>query len=370
MRQSRIALAALVAVLAACGSPELARSTQRERLLIGIIGRFEAPELARSAGIAKGVEVAIRQYNAKPDSTYRFAATQSDTKGSDETVAKAAEDLVANNRVIGVIGPFEEGHVPTAGEIFEREEMPFLVPSVASTTVPAPNWRSFRRLIASDHREGRLMVRTLPGRGPVAILHDGTPAGAAFAEGAKAGLEAAKRPLLRMEGVSQRSNLNAIVNAISSDKPEGVMFGGDSRQMMNLIAAIGRSGYKGAQASSHHMRAGKPPAGTANGMFSSAPSPDARDDRMRSFSSSFRSNFSSTPPPFAIEGYEGALMLLEAIEEVEAKPREVSEFLRLNRSFRGDSKNYEFSVAGEVMTAPVWIYQLRGNAWAFLNPVP
>jgi ABC-type branched-subunit amino acid transport system substrate-binding protein len=77
----------------------------------------------------------------------------------------------------------------------------------------------------------------------------------------------------------------------------------------------------------------------------------------------YREKFDAFPVPFALEAYEGAFMLLEAIEEVDAKPREVTSFLQQNPGFLGDSKSYEFDPAGELPEAPVWIYESTDGFW-------
>ncbi len=56
-------------------------------------------------------------------------------------------------------------------------------------------------------------------------------------------------------------------------------------------------------------------------------------------------------------------MLLEAVEEVEPKPKVVGEFFRLNRSFLGDSKTYDYDQKGELRSPPLWIYESKGGGW-------
>lgn len=56
-------------------------------------------------------------------------------------------------------------------------------------------------------------------------------------------------------------------------------------------------------------------------------------------------------------------MLLEAVEEVQGDPRDVTDFLKVNRRFRGDSKSYEFDDRGEPLNAPVWIYESTNGGW-------
>jgi ABC-type branched-subunit amino acid transport system substrate-binding protein len=105
------------------------------------------------------------------------------------------------------------------------------------------------------------------------------------------------------------------------------------------------------------------PGGLGGGVASSSPAADPTESNARGFAAAYREKFDEAPMPFALEAYEGALMLLEAVEEVEAKPRDITEFFQQNRSFLGDSKRYEFDPTGELPEAPVWVYESGEGSW-------
>ncbi|MGH9198072.1 MAG: hypothetical protein ACRD1T_20355, partial [Acidimicrobiia bacterium] len=85
--------------------------------------------------------------------------------------------------------------------------------------------------------------------------------------------------------------------------------------------------------------------------------------RVSDFLANFRREFSEVPAPFAAEAYEGSLMLLEAVEEVEPRRQSVLEFLRSSPIFRGDTKTYEFEASGELVGPPIWLYEWRQGKW-------
>ncbi|HEX2053113.1 MAG TPA: ABC transporter substrate-binding protein, partial [Actinomycetota bacterium] len=152
-------------------------------------------------------------------------------------------------------------------------------------------------------------------------------------------------------------NLSA---AIVKAGPEAVLYGGGGASGKALVDGLRKAGFKGLMVASHQIR-DLNPAGLGGGVVSVSPGSDPAASQR--FSARYEDRFDAKPPVFALEAYEGALMLLDAVEEVQGDPRMVGEFLRLNRRFRGDSKNYDFDDRGEVVNAPAWIYESTNGGW-------
>ena len=98
-------------------------------------------------------------------------------------------------------------------------------------------------------------------------------------------------------------------------------------------------------------------------MISDSAAADPADPGAADFAGRFEDEFDSPAPQFALEAYEGSLMLLEAVEEVQEDPRDITRFLQLNRRFRGDAKPYEYDDRGELVKAPVWVYESTNGGW-------
>jgi ABC-type branched-subunit amino acid transport system substrate-binding protein len=129
-----------------------------------------------------------------------------------------------------------------------------------------------------------------------------------------------------------------------------------------LLENLRKAGYKGILVASHQIRELNPD-GLGGGLISSSAGADPAGPASARFRERYEDRFDAAPTSFALESYEGALMLLEAVEEVQPDPRAVTEFLRLNRKFRGDSKNYEFDERGEPTNTPVWVYESTNGGW-------
>lgn len=198
--------------------------------------------------------------------------------------------------------------------------------------------------------------------GAIALVTEDSAEGEPFAEGAKQALEAAQRPPSRTETIEPGDPPITLSGAITKDAPEAVVYGGGAESAKSLLDNLRKAGYKGLLVASHQIRELNPD-GLGGGLISSSAGADPADPGAAGFKERFEDRFDAAPTTFALESYEGALMLLEAVEEVQPNPRAVTEFLRLNRKFRGDSKSYEFDDRGELVDAPVWVYESTNGGW-------
>lgn len=332
-------------------------------LVLGVVGIADEknPSLA---GMIHGVELAVSQYNDSADSRYEIELKQLGTKAAPGEAGATAGDITKTERLIGVIGPFNDQDVAELGPAFDGAGVPFLVPPLSGTSFPEPGWRSFRRLIANDRQEGKVLAGYAAGKvsGNIVIVAEDSDPGDSFAAGAKEALEAAGRPPARTESVKPKQSFGNLATSLVQGGPDAILFGGGGETSTALLEALRKAGFKGLYVASHQTRDMHPQA-LGGGVVSSSPGADSTDSNARTFVEDYREKFNAFPVPFAIEAYEGAFMLLEAVEEVDAKPREVTQFLQQNPNFLGDSKSYEFDPAGELPDAPVWIYESTDGFW-------
>ena len=346
-----------------CGSSEGAPPVGREILVLGVVGIADDNNPGLT-GMIRGVELAVSQYNSGADSRYEIELKQLGTKAAPGEAGATAGDITRTERLIGVIGPFNEQDAAELGPAFDGAGVPFLVPPLSATSIPHPGWRSFRRLIANDRQEGEVLAghATRKVAGSIVIVFEDSAPGQSFAAGAKESLEAEGRPPARTESVEASQGYGNLATSLVEGAPDAILFGGGGETGTALLDALRKADFQGLYIASHQLRDMHPQA-LGGGVISSSPGADSTDSSARSFVEDYREKFDAFPVPFALEAYEGAFMLLDAVEEVDAKPREVTQFLQQNPGFLGDSKSYEFDPAGELPEAPVWIYESTDGFW-------
>lgn len=356
-------LPVLLLSLAGCASQAPAFEVGREARLLGAMATRDAGDPS-VAGMVQAVQLAVDRYNGNPDSRYEIEFREFATDAGPGEAGAGRGDLERTARLIGIVGPFNAAEVNELGPRFFEARMPFVLPSVNMDSAPPDGVRSFRRLIANDTQEGRVLgahaARIVPGA--LALVTEDSDPGRAFSEGARQGLAETGRSFARVESVAAGSGADALSTALVESGVEAVVYGGEAGTGTTLVQALQSRGYPGRMVTSHQVRLGNPD-GLGAGVIGSSLCADPPAAAAPDFAEAFQDAHGVPPPPCALEAYEGAWMLLEAIEEVEANAAVVTEFLQSNRRFRGESKQYEFNEAGELPNAPVWIHESTESGW-------
>lgn len=355
-------LAAVALAAGACGQEPETPSAARQFLNLGLLINADLAKVPN--GPARGVALAIDEYNSHRDSTYQVRLRRLVSDGSSGSATQSATRLAATERLIGVVGALSSGETAEAAPVFEKASIPFLATSPDAEV--AAGSRTFRRLVAGARQEGEAMARYASRRvdAPAIVFHDGSTSGEAFTDGAKQALEAAKRPVQSSQRISAKTDLVGVLGSVPQDAPAFVLFGGEGNLGANFADVLRKGQFQGPVVASHQIMESRPTA-APEGVLAASVVAVAADPQLRSFARNFSAKFKAAPGPLAVESYEGAYMVLEAVEEVEPKPRDIVDFLQLSRSFLGDSKSYEYDEHGELRSPPVWVYQSKSGEWTF-----
>lgn len=364
MRLKGLASQVLLALtLVACGGAEAVPEAGREILVLGVMGTSDSDQ-APIVGMIRGVQLAVDQYNGNQDSRYEIELKEFNTRPAPGEAGAGESEIANTERLIGVVGPFAPDEVSALGPALESSGLPYMVPSVTATSVPEDGWRSFRRLVANDRQEGKTLAAVAADRvgGAIALVTEESGEGEPFQEGAKEALAALERPPIRTDTVEPGDPPINLSAALAKAAPEAVLYGGGGASGKALLDELRKAEFKGVVVASHQIRELNP-TGLGGGVISDSAAADPADPGVARFAGRFEDEFDAPPPQFALEAYEGAVMLLEAVEEVQGDPREITGFLQLNRKFRGDSKAYEYNDRGEPVNAPVWVYESTNGGW-------
>ncbi|MGH2704339.1 MAG: branched-chain amino acid ABC transporter substrate-binding protein [Actinomycetota bacterium] len=372
-RRPTLAAVMLLVLVPACGRSRSEAPPSRERVLVAVLGGFTGPDPALAEAMSRGGELAVRQYNAAAGSTYRATLKREDTAGTADGAQGAAERLAGEDLLIGVVGPGTLDEAESAGRTLTQAQIPMLLPTITAGGLAEAGLSGYRRLVADDHRQGVVTggeAAALAAGQKVAIVRDGGGEAADFARGAREAVDAAKVPVSRVETLRPRSDLAALSTSIVRDGAGVVVHAGPAERAGAVAASLRAAGFKGrllASSQARDPRFAEWAKDGASGTLAVCPCAAAADPQVAGFARSYGRVFRRPPPPYALESYEGTLMLLEAIEEVEPRKEEVLGFFHNARSFLGISKLYAFDDQGELLDAPVWIDEFRDGRWQFVR---
>ena len=155
------------AVSAACGHK------------VAFLGILAGTGSKDSNGMRNAAKLAVDDYNGKhPGCNVGFA--EFDTKGTEEGSRLAAEDLVADSEVIGVVGPAYRVELLAAGPILDKAGVPFFTPFAPDVDLAGKGWSTFHRLIANDKDQANAGARYIKNKlraSKVVVVYDDTDFG-------------------------------------------------------------------------------------------------------------------------------------------------------------------------------------------------
>ena len=357
-----------LALLAGCARGTTVRAS-KDRVVVGGIGNFSGDGSDTTRAILRGAELAISEYNENPDNPFRAETKLVDTKGTTDGTSKAAKDLIATARIVGAVGPFRADQLTIAGPIFDGSALPFVIPSVTDPDIGG--WRSFRRLVANDSLAGEAAgadAAARSRRGTIAVLYDEGPLSVAAATGAKKAIEEAKANLTHFDKANAKTDIAAVTKGLAGESPAVALFFGPLDRAAQFAGGLKAANYTGRIMVGRSARDKKFTETVGNGgdgILGTSVSADLADPKLKTFVARHQRKFGRLPAPFAAEAYEGTLMLLEALQEVEPPPSpgEITDFLSQARVFLGDTKTYTYNDKGEPAATPIWVLELKAGRW-------
>ncbi|MEX0789793.1 MAG: ABC transporter substrate-binding protein, partial [Actinomycetota bacterium] len=256
MRANKLAAAVVLAlIVGACGGSDPAPQAGREILVLGVLGTSDSDQ-PQVVGMIRGVQQAVGEYNNNPDSRYDIELKEFNTQPQPGE-AGAGESAIANTeRLIGVVGPLALPEVQSLAPALENFGLSYMVPSVTATAVPADGWRGFRRMVANDRQEGRVLAAHALERvsGAIALVTEASPEGVPFAEGAREVLDAAQRPPSRTSTIEPGDPPITLSANLTTEAPEAILYGGGGASGKALLDNLRTAGYQGLLVASHQIR--------------------------------------------------------------------------------------------------------------------
>ncbi len=101
-----------------------------------------------------GVQLAINEANAKGDLPFTLKYTEADDQGSPDKSPAAAQQLIDDKQVIGVVGPAFSGATKAAEPKYADANLATVSPSATSPLLAQGGWATFFRVVADDNAQG------------------------------------------------------------------------------------------------------------------------------------------------------------------------------------------------------------------------
>ncbi|MFA6029026.1 MAG: branched-chain amino acid ABC transporter substrate-binding protein [Elusimicrobiota bacterium] len=359
-----LALLPLLAWAAAC-SPE--PRVARIAVAVPLTGDLSAG----GQGVRRAVELSVEHARAQGGLPVPVEVVAFDDRAEPDTAVRAARLILADPRVVAVIGHYTSGCSLAAAPIYAAGSLAMLTPAATHPRLTAaqlePGWpgpRNVFRLVPTDELQADRAAASAVDRGlrRFTVLHDGTPYGRNLSEQFARRLERSGGRVAGLRGVPVGArDYGGLVEKVRADRPEAVFFGGAYPEFGLLLAQARRAGLKvpflagdGARAVEVFSLAGD----AAEGALFTAPGrPLEKLDRGAEFLDAYRRRYPGAEPgPFDVFAYDAASIALEALRRAGPQRGPLLEALRGTR-WRGLAGTTSFDRKGDTTLRSVTLYR-------------
>lgn len=359
----------LFALLVLISGSALAQGTPL-KLAVGV--PLTGPLAKQGQEVANAVKLAAEEWNRRGGVLgRRIEVLEADDQGNPQMGVSAAEKIVADPLVIGVVYGITSVTCIPASEVFERANLVMISPGCTNPKVTDRGLKVVNRVCARDDAQGPaaaiFTVNELKAK-KIAIFYDGTtgPRGAAdeFEKQAKKLGATTLRYVIR----AGEKDLRAILGTIPKDvqviyaslwAPEAALM---AKQLPDVGLKARMIGPDGQFEPVDYIQAA---GGAAEGNYVTFLAPDLRKlPAAQAFVRAFEAKYGplSSYGPLA---YEAANIILEAVKRVGKPDRAaISRAVRATNNYKGVLRvPITFDGKGDVAGGLIFVYQVKGGTF-------
>ncbi|WFE48804.1 branched-chain amino acid ABC transporter substrate-binding protein [Micromonospora sp. WMMD1155] len=243
-RAAALTALALILLVAACGERADASTVEVSRCeaRIAVFGPLSGAAANLGRNIEHGVRLALNQYNAAhPACTVELAAF--DTLADPKRAPAAAQEVVSDPRILGVVGPAFSGESEAAVPLLDQAKIASITPSATEASLSTRGWTTFHRLIGNDAEQGPAAGRYIAGvlrASKVFVIDDTGAYGHGLASEVMGVL--GERVVESGTVLPAQEDLTAVVTRIRAADPDVIFFGGYYDEAGRLLRQVRAAG--------------------------------------------------------------------------------------------------------------------------------
>jgi branched-chain amino acid transport system substrate-binding protein len=250
-KQRLISVAAVIALAAGSAVAIAPASNAAARVVtIGYQGPLTGEEAQVGIDELKGVQYAVKLFNAKNKGKIEVKVVQIDDQGSGTEAAKVAPGAASNKKILGIVGPAYSGATIASLPFYKQTNLPLISPSATRVSITDPaqgliGFPVFHRIPVTDRVQGPALYK-LATRGvsspKVFVIDDQSPYGVGLVEYMKLG----GAVLAGSDSVPDKTtDWSATISKVKSASANVVIFTGYYAQAATLYRQLRDSGYTG-----------------------------------------------------------------------------------------------------------------------------
>lgn len=297
-----------------------------------------------------------------------------DDQGDPKKGVANAEQLAADNKILGVVGHLNSGVAIPSSLKYEKDHIVMVSPSNTANEVTDRGLSVVNRICARDDFQGpagaNFAVNTLKAK-KIFIIQDKTPYGTGLANEFKDAAVKLGATVLGEEGIQVGDkDFNGVLNNVKAKNPDLVFFGGLYaeggillKQARDKSLNMPFMGGDGMDSSGLVDIAGD---AVKNFYYTSVAGDTLKTDIGKKFADSYKSKFNKNIESFSSYGYDSAGVLLKGLKDAigdkkgKAPSREaVEKAVRAIQDYQGVVTEVGFDDKGDNKFAKVFIYSFK-----------
>jgi branched-chain amino acid transport system substrate-binding protein len=380
-RSLRIAgvLAGLSLLAAACGDDDGSTSTEDPggggdvaEYSIAYVGPLTGGAANLGIFIRDGAKTAVAEFNEAHDDI-EITLEEYDTEGDPAKAPAQFDQYVADDKVLGVVGPAFSGETKAVLPSLEENGLVMVSASATNVELPTvvPDGKSFHRVLPDDAAQAAGIVKYLETKlkpKTMAIIHDNTEYGKGLAVDQLAAQLPDGIELVATEAIDPAGNdFSAAVNAVKAVSPDAIFFGGYYEEAGSLkkqltdadVTATFISG-DGALDAGFVDAAG---AEAAEGALLSCPcyfASDASPGKIGEFATAYEELNGNVPGTYSTEAYDAANILMNGIADGNTDRASLLEYVEgLTAVDYAISKEVVFEENGNIEAQGIFVFTVK-----------
>lgn len=354
----------------------------KKTVKIGFLGDISGANSNLVHSSVKAARLAVKQANAAGDLDVTLELSEQDNKdGGPDPAPGLAQRLIADQAVLGVIGPAFSGETKVTGQLFADAGLTHVTPSATNPDLTKNGWKTFFRALATDAvqggQTGQLIVDVL-GCETVAVINDKSEYGAGLAEAVVASVEESGGEVVLEEGIEPTTDYRSAIDSVMAEDPDVLYYSGYVSEAPLVVKQYRDSGGEGIFMGGDGDKGVdliKEGGDAAEDAVLTCPclDPNAADDAAsKKFAEDYRAEFDEDPDIYSAEGWDVAQIFIAAIKAGGANPTRASvlEFVTELKDFKGLSKTFNWTDTHEVEEGEItFAYVVRDGKYELIGRI-
>jgi len=336
---------------------------------IAYLGAATGANGALGQNMIGGVKTALAAYNATNPSV-KVTLKVYDSQGAASQATPLASQIVANQSVIGLVGPGFSGESKAVNPIFSSAGLPEISPSATEIDLTHSGWATFHRVVGSDAAQGAADAKYLTNDAnakKVFVIDDSEAYGTGLAKVVQQSLP--KSAIAGTDHVQVgQTDFSATVTKIKSSGADAVFYGGYYAESGLLVKQLRNAGWKGTFVSGdgsedpHFVTVAG--ASAANGAILTA----AAGPASASFSKQYAAANGGQPAGlYSTQAYDATNVFLAGIKAGDTTRSSLEKFVS-SYSGTGEIGPIKFDKNGDVTEATIYAYTVKNGKLDTTHP--